>query len=169
MDEAVRRLAEGPRFADFGEIERKFAELARLALELHRRHLEYNAVMAGAWARASAAFTARMHESSKHETEPTPGSALGLWVETANEVLLETQRSRPFLTAQRRLLRAGVDLRLAQRELVERGAEAMGIPTRTELDELHRTVTALQRELRAIRRAAGARSTSGKLATTSST
>jgi polyhydroxyalkanoate synthase subunit PhaE len=170
MDEAVLRLAEGPRLADIGEIELEFAMLARLSLELQRRHLEYNAVMAGAWGRASSTFAVRMQEQSKTEDAPlTPASALALWVQTANEVLLETERSEAFLAAQRNLLRAGVDLRLAQRKMVERAAEAAGLPTRTELDELHRTVTELQRDVRALRRAAPARSTSNESGAVNST
>jgi hypothetical protein len=77
---------------------------------------------------------------------------LALWVETANEVLLETQRSEAFLSTQRDLVTASTDLRLAQQELAEFYSEMFGYPTRTELDDVHRTVTELRRELRAFKR-----------------
>jgi hypothetical protein len=75
-----------------------------------------------------------------------------LWVETANEVLLETQRSEAFLTTQRDLIKASSELRLAQQELAAFYSEMFGYPTRTELDDVHRTVTELRRELRAFKR-----------------
>src|SRR4051812_16302566 len=79
-------------------------------------------------------------------------AVLTLWVETANEVLLETQRSEAFLTTQRDLIKASSELRLAQQELAAFYSEMFGYPTRTELDDVHRTVTELRRELRALKR-----------------
>jgi len=73
-------------------------------------------------------------------------------VETANEVLLETQRSEAFLSTQRDLVKASSELRLAQQDLAEFYSEMFGYPTRTELDDVHRTVTELRRELRAFKR-----------------
>ena len=69
-----------------------------------------------------------------------------------DEVLLETQRSEAFLATQRETLRASTDLRLAQRELAEYYSEMFGFPTRAELDDVHKTVTELRRELRALKR-----------------
>ena len=77
---------------------------------------------------------------------------LALWVETANTTLLETQRSEAFLKTQRETLKASTDLRLAQRELAEYYSEMFGYPTRAELDDVHKTVTELRRELRALKR-----------------
>ena len=79
-------------------------------------------------------------------------AALALWTETANQQLLETQRSEPFLRSQAALIRATTALRLAQQELVEHFGKQYGFPTRTELDDVHRTVTELRRELRVMRR-----------------
>jgi hypothetical protein len=64
--------------------------------------------------------------------------------EIANEVLLETQRSEAFLTTQRDLIKASSELRLAQQELAAFYNEMFGYPTRTELDDVHRTVTELR-------------------------
>jgi hypothetical protein len=77
---------------------------------------------------------------------------LTLWTETANRQLLETQRSEPFLQTQAAVIRATTDLRMAQQELVEHFGKQYGFPTRTELDDVHRTVTELRRELRVLQR-----------------
>ena len=77
---------------------------------------------------------------------------LALWTETTNRVLLATQRSEPFLKTQAAMIRAGTELRLAQQQVAERWAESFGLPTRTEIDDVHRTLTELRRELRALKR-----------------
>ena len=66
--------------------------------------------------------------------------------------LMRTHRSTPFLEAQRQLLRAGMDFLLAERKLVEQLVEPAGLPTRTEIDELHNTVHTLKRRVRALER-----------------
>ena len=50
------------------------------------------------------------------------------------------------------MIRANTELRLAQQELVEHFGKQYGFPTRTELDDVHRTVTELRRELRLMKR-----------------
>ena len=63
---------------------------------------------------------------------------------------MRTHRSPAFLEAQRQLLRAGMDFLLAERKLVEQLVEPAGLPTRTEIDELHNTVHTLKRRVRAL-------------------
>jgi polyhydroxyalkanoate synthesis regulator phasin len=46
-----------------------------------------------------------------------------------------------------------MDFLLAERELVEQLVEPAGLPTRSELDELHNTVQTLKRRVRALERA----------------
>ena len=75
-----------------------------------------------------------------------------MWTDTAKRVLLEAQRSERFLQTQVAQIRASTELRVAQRDLVEYYGERFGFPTRTELDDVHRTVTELRREVRALRR-----------------
>ena len=74
------------------------------------------------------------------------------WTETANAVLLEVQRSEPFLASQRVVLKASTDLRLAQQDLSAFLSDFYGQPTRAELDDVHKSLTELRREVRALRR-----------------
>ena len=96
-------------------------------------------------------FAADMAGRSGKEA-PDVKAVLALWAETANRQLLETQRSEPFLATQAAMIRASTELRLAEQELVEHFGRQYGFPTRTELDDVHRTVTELRREIRAMRR-----------------
>ena len=154
MDQALQRMAEGPRLADLWSTERKMLTLFNAWTALRRRSLEHNTVMLEAWLQAAGRFAKELNE--KAERKETLGSwrdVLTLWVETANNALLETQRSEAYLKSQREILKASTDLRLAQQDMAAFYSAMFGYPTREELDDVHRTVTELRRELRALQRA----------------
>jgi hypothetical protein len=154
VDEALQRMAEGPRLADLWNVERQFAEVFRAWIRLRQRSFEHNKVMLDAWTRAAGAFAKRLNERSERGEPPLDSvrAFLTLWGETANQILLETQRSDAFLQTQREVLKASTDLRLAQRKVAEFYSEMFGYPTRAELDDVHKAVTELRRELRALKR-----------------
>ena len=156
MDEALNRMAEGPRLADLWITERKIAAVFSAWVRLRERNLEHNRIMLEAWTRAAEVFTKTMKEKSdKDEAFESWRDMMTAWVEIANKTLLETQRTEPYLVSQRELLKASTALRLAQQEVAEFYSEMFGYPTRAELDDVHKTVTELRRELRALKRQAG--------------
>jgi poly[(R)-3-hydroxyalkanoate] polymerase subunit PhaE len=153
VDQTLQRMAEGPRLADLWNVERKFTAVFNTWLAMRRHSLEHNTVMLEAWMKAVGDFAKTLNERAERgETLECSREVTALWVETANEILLEAQRSDAFLKTQRDLLKASTDLRLAQQELAEFYSEMFGYPTRTELDDVHKTVTELRRELRAFKR-----------------
>src|SRR4051812_48300757 len=153
VDQTLQRMAEGPQLADLWNTERKFMAVFNAWVAMRRHSLEHNKVVLEAWLRAAGDFAKTLNERAERgETLESSREVTALWVETANEVLLETQRSDAFLKTQRDLLKASTDLRLAQQELAEFYNEMFGYPTRTELDDVHKTVTELRRELRAFKR-----------------
>jgi hypothetical protein len=154
MDETLLRMAEGPRLADLWDTERKLLNVFNAWAALRRRSAEHNIVMLEVWMRAAGSFAKTLNEKAdRKETLGSWREVLALWVETANTALLETQRSDKYLETQRELLKASTDLRLAQQEMTAFYSEVFGYPTRAELDDVHRSVTELRRELRALERA----------------
>jgi polyhydroxyalkanoate synthase subunit PhaE len=153
IDDVLGHMAEGPRFADLWEVERRYARVLQAWMNVRRRGLEHSAVVLEAWLQAGRRFTEEMAgRAGTGVPTPDPKATLALWTETANRQLLETQRSETFLQTQAAMIRASTELRLAQQELVEHFGRQFGFPTRTELDDVHRTVTELRREMRAMRR-----------------
>ena len=154
MDQALQKMAEGPRLADLWDTERKMLTLFNAWAALRRRSVEHNTVMLEAWVHAAGKFAKVLNEKAdRREPLGSWRDVLALWVETANTALLEIQRSEPYLKSQREILKASTDLRLAQQEVARFYSEMFGHPTREELDDVHRTVTELRRELRALQRA----------------
>ena len=157
LDEALQRMAEGPRLADLWNVERKLAAVLTAWVALRRRSLEHNSVVLEGWTNAAGAFARVLNERAERGEPPLESvrELLTLWGETANRVFLEMQRSDAFLSTQRELLKASTDLRLAQRSVAEFYSEMFGYPTRAELDDVHRAVTELRRELRIMKRSTG--------------
>ena len=60
VGETIRRLTEGPRFADLGAIERRMAKVLELWLQVQQAARSYEAVVANAWAEANQRFTAEL-------------------------------------------------------------------------------------------------------------
>jgi hypothetical protein len=153
LDETLQKMAEGPRLSDLWNVERKFMTVFNAWVALRRRSLEHNRIMLEAWTSAAGRFAKDLNgRAERGEKLESWREMLALWVETANTTLLETQRSDAFLQSQREVLKSSTDLRLAQRELAEFYSGMYGYPTRAELDDVHKVVTELRRELRAFKR-----------------
>ncbi|MBV9392914.1 MAG: poly-beta-hydroxybutyrate polymerase subunit [Methylobacteriaceae bacterium] len=152
FDASIARFQEAPQLADVGHIERKFAAVYSSMMALRQRSLEHQMLMTNAWTRAANTFMTRVGSDAKAFT----GSwrdLMSRWIQIANDELIATQRSEEYLGSQRNLLKASTDLRLAQQELAGLYSDMFGMPARAEIDDVHKTVTNLRREVRALKRA----------------
>lgn len=147
VNRAIQRLVEGPEFTDIGPLERQVLKATGEWIALRRASAAFKAVTAAAWARAFASFS-RATTADPSLVTQGPRAVLDRWLKVANEELIRTQRTEPFLKAQRDLLTAGVDYRLKERALVELWCETHSIPTRTEIDDVHRTLHDLRAQIR---------------------
>ncbi|MGU3475763.1 poly(R)-hydroxyalkanoic acid synthase subunit PhaE [Methylobacterium sp. D48H] len=153
FDAALTRMAEGPQLADLWQTERRYAALFTAWASLRRAQSEHQAVMLQAWTRAAGTFAKEANARAENgESFASAREMMSRWIETANAVLLEVQRSDAFLASQRAVLRASTDLRLAQQDVAAFLSEFYGQPTRAELDDVHKSLTELRREVRALRR-----------------
>lgn len=153
MDENVRRVAEGPKLADLGNIERKFAVLMQAWSNVRALSTQHSLHVLEAWSKAANEFAGKLNESiAKGESLGMRKDTVDQWVEIANRHLLEAQRSEPFLETQRKLLRASSELRIAQQDIGDYYNELLGMPTRAEIDDLSKGLAELKREFRADRR-----------------
>ncbi|MDE4912863.1 poly(R)-hydroxyalkanoic acid synthase subunit PhaE [Methylobacterium sp. 092160098-2] len=153
FDAALTRIAEGPQLADLWQTERRYAALFTAWATLRRAQSEHQAVMLDAWTRAAGTFAQEANaRAERGESFASAREMMTRWIETANAVLLEVQRSDKFLASQRAVLRASTDLRLVQQDVAAFLSEFYGQPTRAELDDVHKSLTELRREVRALRR-----------------
>lgn len=142
-----------PRLADMPDLDRKLLHLTRSWLGVAQRSTEYQALVGQVWLAAYGDFLLGLQQGGELGKTPANGRALlDRWTMTVNERLLKAQRSDSFLAAQRRLLEALMQSRAAEHELIEIGAKAADLPTRAEIDDVHRTLHTVKRQLRALQR-----------------
>ncbi len=151
LDRAIEHLVDGPSYATLWTLDRKLLRAQKLRADWARDLAAWQLIMQGAWSQALQRFIAAVHAT---EGEPirTWRELADVWIGIANDTLTETHRTPEFLEAQRRLTRSSTECRLAEREIMESYCEMHHIPTRTEVDELARSVYELRRELRALKR-----------------
>ena len=155
FDAALTRMSEGPQLADLWQTERRYGALFTAWAALRRAQAEHQAVMLNAWTRAAGIFAKEANaRAERGEGFKSAREMMTRWTETANAVLLEVQRTDAFLASQRVVLKASTDLRLAQQDLSAFLSDFYGQPTRAELDDVHKSLTELRREVRSLRREA---------------
>jgi polyhydroxyalkanoate synthase subunit PhaE len=154
VGDTIRRMTEGPRFADIGAAEHRMATLFRLWMSVQTAARAYERIVAGAWLKANQRFATEVASRSRTDNQLRGSKqALRLWLEIADKTLIETHRTPEFLHAQQQLLANGMDFLLAEREFVEALVEPAGLPTRTEMDEIHQTIQDLKRRVRSLEKA----------------
>jgi hypothetical protein len=149
FDIGAQKLSEGPLFSGLSDIDNRIAQVTDSWFELFNQSKDYHGIVFSRWSHAFSRFLDELKELSEEEqAELTPRKLIDLWSTTANEELLLLHRSEEFLAAQRSVIRASMQYRLHEKQVAEVICEALHIPTRDEIDDLHKTVTELKRELR---------------------
>jgi polyhydroxyalkanoate synthesis regulator phasin len=156
FDAGLRQVLEGPKYAMLFDLDRKLLALRQLASQRDKDVAAFHAILLKAWNAAFERFSSSV-ASTKVEAPPTWRDMADRWLAVVNDTLIEAQRSEAFVEAQRKMLRSASDHRLQERKIAEAWCEAFHVPTRTELDEMQRTVAELRRQLRALERAGGPR------------
>ena len=161
VNKTIQQLVEGSSLSDLATMEAQQLKTTEEWFRLKEASSEYRMVTAKAWMRAQQRF------AKEFGTDPATwaqdaGDHLKRWLDIANEELIATQRTNEFLDAQRKLLRAGVDYKLRERELIEAWCERHAMPTRSEVDELHAQVHELRRDMRQLLKTADLASKQGK-------
>jgi poly[(R)-3-hydroxyalkanoate] polymerase subunit PhaE len=153
VSDVLRRVTEGPSFADVGAPEKLMARMMEQWLAVQKSTQEFEYILAGNWAETNTRYAEQMAKSQRAGNgELDPKEALKIWLDISNQVLLETQRSENFLAAQRQVLRDGLDFILVEREFIENLVKPIGLPTRSEIDEVHRNVHELKKQVKALQK-----------------
>lgn len=157
IDRRLDHLLRRPQLADIVETDREALKALSTWAELQQVGAEHQLQAWAVWSQAFQRFLVRLAELGAEGKAPTGLQELAsLWTDTANRTMIESQRSERFLEGQRRLLRASLRYRAQEREVAERFCETHHIPTRGEVDEIHRAIHDIKRELRALRRTVSA-------------
>lgn len=144
-----------PAFGFAREHQQRLQALARAQLRWQDALAAYQALMARASQEAFTRFEDRLAEREE------PGRQLGsvralfdLWVDAAEEAYAGIALSSEYRRAYGELVNAQMGLRAAAQDIAGQAADALGMPTRTELDSAHRKIAELERAVRRLQRQA---------------
>jgi len=165
ISEAIKRMVEGPRLADMWNLDQQVYALMVAWMDVRQRMAAYHAIASVPWNKAYERYGATLGERKDDSAKDLDWrKSFSDWSTIANEEMIKNQRSEEFLTAQRELLRAALELRARQQEMADSVGKLFGTPTQRDFDELTRQVTELRRELRASLRAQRSQGIEGRSA-----
>ncbi len=157
LTKAFQKLLNAPQFADFGSFENRMMQMMNDSSELRKASAEYQSLISSSWSKAFSDFMEQASElfDKPFDTKENSGQSIkemiDQWLKIANQKLLDTQRSPEFLDAQKQLFKAATQCKDQQNEMIESWCEYVGIPSRAEVDDLHKKVHELKREVRQLK------------------
>lgn len=122
----------------------------------HRRaSLEYQFALADGWAEAFERFIRKLvsREPSVNNGPDDLRHLLYLWTDTVDEALLEVFRTEEYVRLQARLMNTAMAYRTHEQAIVEAFLKIGHVPSRVELDEAHRRIYDLRKEVRQLKQA----------------
>ncbi len=152
LDE-VRRALALPRFADLPPLDGTLLPSPESALDLVLLQQQYLTAVMPVWAKACETFQAEIESRrARGETIDVFADGLDVWNGVLDRTLMEFNRSADYAGLQQRMLRLAMRQRKDQRRRVEVAAEAMDMPTRTEMLDVYGRLHVLMREVHTLRR-----------------
>lgn len=122
--------------------------------ENQRISIEYQTILGDAMLNASEAYLQKLLELAQTGEVPSNQNALlTLWVEVADDLFIELFHSERYAEIQSRYVNSSMALRQQQRELTEIMLRMNDLPTRSDLDEAHKNIFQLRKEVKALKKA----------------
>ncbi|MEE9376179.1 MAG: hypothetical protein V3V04_07565 [Rhizobiaceae bacterium] len=120
------------------------------AKEFQKAGIQLAVVLNEAWEKAFMSYS--VHFSLDDLKSSFSSQALEAWLKSANYELKKVQTSPAYLDAQKNMFRMALKIKARQKDHAEVLSEQLQIPTRTEIDDLAKTIHQLRRELRKVKR-----------------
>lgn len=152
-EDTFGRLVSMPGFGITRELQQKLLAGFGAFTALRRASVDYQLALSSAWEKI---YEQVLHDMMQRSQQGNPITSLNelvrVWTTAADQGLEQVFRSDSYLEAQRNFVNAAMNYRLREREIYETFAEVSNIPTRTEVDEAHRNIYELRREVRALKK-----------------
>lgn len=112
---------------------------------------EYQAVLAEMWDKVFEQFTRELEAMAGQDKKiDNVWDLISAWTRNAEQVFTEAFRSEKYVLAQSKLLNASLAYRVRERAIVQEFLELYDLPTRSELDEAHRRIYELRKQVKAL-------------------
>lgn len=147
-------LLDSPPLGYWREAEEKLRQSFKAWVEFNQATVEYQLMMAEAQVNVLRMLQEELIvRGQRGEVITTLDGIAALWSEIADPAFYEIFISDKFVRTQGKLLSATMNHRIQQRKLVEMACQQLDIPTRTEVDETHRSAYHQRKEIKALKAA----------------
>lgn len=144
-----------PAFGPAREHQARWQALLKIQHEYQARAEAYVDTIRSVLDDAFKRFEAKLAEHEVPGSQLTSARAMfDLWIDAAEEAYANVALSEDFQRIYGELANAQMRLRAASQSELERACDAMGVPTRTEMDAAHRRIAELERQVRRLMAAA---------------
>lgn len=151
--QTLGRLAASPNLGMTREFNARLLEGFDAFTAANLAMAEYQAVLSEVWEAAFKQFGEDMAQLVEGGGKiENVRDLVTFWTRSAENVFLEAFRTERYTLAQGKLLNASMGYRICQRRILEEYLEAFDMPTRSEMDEAHRRIYELRREVKALRK-----------------
>ena len=143
-----------PGFGLSREYQAKVGKTFEAWLDYQKRDVEYRTLLGKAWTDAFGATMQKMSAKTAAGDPPkTARETLELWIDVADETFIGLFKTAEFSKTQSGLVNALMQFKKHRRALMEDALVASDLPTRREVDEAHRMIYTLRKELKAVKKA----------------
>jgi class III poly(R)-hydroxyalkanoic acid synthase PhaE subunit len=122
-------------------------------INLYKASFDYQVVLADVWVRTFEELMRELVSSEeKGETLQNWRQFLQVWSRVVDRVFAETFRSSDALEIRGKFLNAAMTYRLQQQQLMEVFLKMNDLPIRSEVDEIHRSIYELRKEIKSLKK-----------------
>jgi class III poly(R)-hydroxyalkanoic acid synthase PhaE subunit len=123
-------------------------------INFSKASFDYQVVLLDIWLKASEQLMRELASSEeKGETIQNWQQLLQVWSSVFDRVFVERFRSEDAVESQGKFLNSGMTYRLYQQQLMEVFLKMYDLPTRSEVDEIHRSIYELRKEIKSLTKA----------------
>lgn len=152
--ETFARLVTSPGLGMTREFNEKFQLGFDAWISWQLATMEYQGVVGEIWEQAFQQFQEDLISlAEKDEKIETLRDFVLLWTRGAEKVFTEAFQTERYVLAQGQMLNAAMAYRVHEREIIEVFLNLYDLPTRSELDETHRRIYELRKEVKSLKKA----------------
>lgn len=123
-------------------------------INFYKASFDYQLVLLNVWAKAFEELMRELAASEeKSRTIQNWRQFMQVWSSLFDRVFAETFRSQDTVEIQGKFLNAALTYRLHQQQLMEMFLKMNDLPTRSEVDEVHRNIYQLRKEIKSLKKA----------------
>jgi class III poly(R)-hydroxyalkanoic acid synthase PhaE subunit len=147
------RLLESPSMGHTRELSEDLVKGFNAWVDSRRASFEYQVLLAETWTRAVEQFIRTLVAlGEKGEPVQNLRQWLDLWIDVVEDAFTTLFRSDEYIRKQSQLVNSVMAYRLIERDLVDAFLKTSHVPSRSELDEAHRRIYELRKEVKELKR-----------------